>query len=148
MSWLRDPVMWSTCYVAYVTPSYVSTASLTSIKSLISTKSLFAIESFFTTKSLIWNQTATKFISIYFVWSHEAIIYASVQWCQGLILICLQSELWRWLLKKMCVLTFEATDLLKAFKIYMNWQDVWTPGQSRIGFLVKKNVSFWLPATS
>lgn len=34
----------------------------------------------------------------YSVWSYKVIPYISVLWCQGLLVICLQSGSWRWLL--------------------------------------------------
>ena len=41
--------------------------------------------------------------------------------------------------------TLEATNLLKAIMICINWQDIQIARRSRIGSLVKKNISFLVP---
>lgn len=72
--------------------------------SLLSTKSLLSTE-----------PRLSSNIPIYSVWSYEAIVYASVLWCQDLPVICHQSGSWRWLSVEMrkASSTPEATDLLE-----------------------------------
>ena len=51
--------------------------------------------------------------------------YVSVVQCQGLLVIWLQLGLWQWLamIMRERLQFIEATDLLKAIIIYINWGD-------------------------